>query len=656
MAAADIDVHLCNEVANQFGIEHRCESLDAVLRLPNLDAIGICTPPASHADLAIAAMKVGKHVWIDKPMALNEPDCRRIITAANDSGVLAMTAFHMRFHRLVTAARAAILRGELGRIESVRLVWHSPRSDINIPAWKTQRETGGGAIVEIAVHSFDLLRFLLGTEIHEIFASVRNGVRDDENAVIAARMSDGVLVTGEFSERTAHEIEIVIAGTEKILKLDCLRFEGYSLRAIRQVPGSVTFRLGEIFRFFKSLPRGLDVMRRGGDYRISYDRAWGGFFDAIRSGGEPLATLHDGLLATRAVRAAIRSMETGHSVTLDSIATESVPSAPSPTTIPTAPTTSPAERDTDLLLSVVIPTFNRPEMLEETLKALARQRLSAVAFEVLVIDDGGTDPLDDLVSKYGKDLRIKLIRQENRGCAPARQTGIDAARGRWLVFTDDDCRPSPDWLSQMLASLSQTPRCAIAGTTVNALQKNLCAEATQVIVRWLIHSGSDARGFVRSAPTCNLAIDANLFRLVGGLSRTWHLAGGEDRDLCARWIEAGHQIRIQPQAQVMHYHALTLKNFMRQHFNYGRGARRFRRVARKMGLPRPRFEAIGSYVSLLAIPFRDYPAGVAARLFGLVVLSQFATVAGILREFLAGGSGKRTQASPTACEPQPEAQ
>ncbi len=645
VAAADIDVATCNAVADEFDIPQRFRTLDEALAVQDIDAVGICTPPGCHADLAVRALNAGKHVWVDKPMALDEADCQRIIEAARGTGLVAMVAFHMRFHRLVNAARSAIRRGELGRIESVRLAWHSPRSDVNIPPWKTRRKTGGGAIVEIAVHHFDLLRYLLGTDISEVFAMNRDGVRDDENAVVSARMADGVLVSGEFSERTAHEIEIVIAGTERILRLDCLRFEGFHPRAIRQAPGSATFRLGEIWRFWKSLPRGLNIMRRGGDYRISYDRAWGGFFDAIRTGQTPPATLNDGLLATRAISAAVRSLETRSAVSLNDVATigerisaseirediNSIAATPHQKT-GDFDTTGVSDRP---LLSVVVPTYNRPAMLCNLLESLAQQRFDAGAFEIIVIDDGGEVSLDATIAPFMELLSIRLVRQRNLGCAPARQAGIDVARGQLLVFTDDDCRPDPDWLASLYMAALTHAGCAIAGGTVNALQKNLCAETTQMIVRWLIHADADADGFIRFAPTCNIAFPAAGFDRIGGLSRSWRLAGGEDRDLCARWIEAGGRIRHCSQAQVLHHHALTMRGFIRQHFNYGRGARRFRHYADDANQKRP-FGRFGSYLRLATLPFTEYPAGVGLRVFFLLMVAELATLAGMAREIIDG--------------------
>jgi predicted dehydrogenase len=114
-------------------------------------------------------------------------------------------------------------------------------------------------------------------------------------------MANGILVTGEFSERAPHAIEIKINGRDALLHLDCLRFDGLEVRGRNDVPGDPGFRAKSAFRFFKNLPEGLAVMRRGGDYRDSYFRAWSHFIECARLGLRPNVTLQDGLQATRAV-------------------------------------------------------------------------------------------------------------------------------------------------------------------------------------------------------------------------------------------------------------------------------------------------------------------------------------------------------------------
>jgi predicted dehydrogenase len=306
-AVCDIDSLRLANVADKFGIRHRYRDMQEMLSAEEIDAVGICVPPEAHVNTAITAFNAGKHVWIDKPLALTPADCLRIIHAADRAHTIAKAGFHMRFHRLIQQARHLLLSGHLGDIESIHVIWHSPRGDENIPEWRCKRSLGGGALMEISVHHMDLLRYLLESEPVDIVAFARNGVRDDECAVILLRMANGILVTGEFSERAPHAIEIDINGRNALLHLDCLRFDGLEVRMHREVPGDPKIRLKSMNRFLMNLPEGLAVMRRGGDYRDSYFRAWNHFVECIRTGNQPDVSLHDGLKATQAVCRALES-------------------------------------------------------------------------------------------------------------------------------------------------------------------------------------------------------------------------------------------------------------------------------------------------------------------------------------------------------------
>jgi predicted dehydrogenase len=305
VAVCDLDKDRARNAAETFGVSRQCCDANEIFAMPDVDAVGICTDPGSHADLAIAAVRAGKHILVEKPLALTPSDCTRMIKEANAGGVIAMTGFHMRFHRLIRQAREIIREGRLGAIESVRVVWHSPRGDEGIPEWKTKRNRGGGAIVELGVHHFDLIRFLLETEYDEVHALHHDGIRHDEAAVFMARMKNGALVSGELSERSPHQIEIVVSGPKGMLRLDCQRFDGLEMRKPNEPPGDPTVRLRSFVNRARSLPVGLITMRRGGDYRISYEGAWRHFGKCVRDGARPEVTLEDGLRAVEAVCAAL---------------------------------------------------------------------------------------------------------------------------------------------------------------------------------------------------------------------------------------------------------------------------------------------------------------------------------------------------------------
>ena len=298
----------------------------------------------------------------------------------------------------------------------------------------------------------------------------------------------------------------------------------------------------------------------------------------------------------------------------------------------------------EVLFSVVVPTFERPRQLTECLESLASQTLPKMLFEVIVVVDGGSQSLEPLVNRFADRLQIIMLWQPNGGCASARQLGIDHARGEYLVFTDDDCRAAPDWLSRFQEVLEHAPDHGVAGRTINGAKDDLYAEATQSIVETLMTSGRDAPAHVRYAPTLNLAFPRASFLAIGGLDRSWRIAGGEDRDLCARWNQAGFRLVYESSARVLHFHRLNLSGFLRQHFNYGRGAWLYYTQNSFWD----RFESPRLYPSLLRAPFRQQRMGRAIAISGLVFLAQCATGGGLLTQAVWRGPLARKPAASEA--------
>ena len=283
--------------------------------------------------------------------------------------------------------------------------------------------------------------------------------------------------------------------------------------------------------------------------------------------------------------------------------------------------------------SIVIPTYRRRDSLARCLNAIEALDFPRDRFELLVVDDGSPSPPADLMASLDRSLDARLVCARHAGPAAARNTGADLARGRYLVFTDDDCAPHPDWLRSIdrWTSASQAPL-AIGGRVVNGLADDLYATASQGIVDYLYDYYGQRPAPHRFFTTNNLVMARADFIELGGFDETFRLAAAEDRDLCERWLREGRELQYAPDVVVRHAHALGFVRFNRQHFHYGRGAFDLHRSRAHRGEASLRLEPVRFYSGLIMYPLRRSRGWRGAVLAVLHFWSQVAYAAGYLFE------------------------
>jgi GT2 family glycosyltransferase len=203
-------------------------------------------------------------------------------------------------------------------------------------------------------------------------------------------------------------------------------------------------------------------------------------------------------------------------------------------------------------VSVVIPTRNRETRLRFGLEALAAQTLDRDRFEVIVVR---ADDMEGPFCEAPEGFDVKFL-EAPPGPALQRNVGWRAARGRLIAFTDDDCRATPEWLENLLAS---------AAGPGDMLQGRTAPDPTEL---HLLHGRArsiDIDGLDAFYPTCNIAYPRALLEEVGGFDEGFPTAWGEDTDLALRAIEAGATVFFEPAA--LSYHAVnarTLRQALRE--------------------------------------------------------------------------------------------
>jgi glycosyltransferase involved in cell wall biosynthesis len=276
--------------------------------------------------------------------------------------------------------------------------------------------------------------------------------------------------------------------------------------------------------------------------------------------------------------------------------------------------------------SIIIPTYNRPQRLARCLASIAVLDYPREQFEVIVVDDGSELPVEGAAHSVAMLVNLTVLRQKNAGPASARNFGASAAQGELLAFLDDDCAPHYDWLQQMDLAARRDPGCLWGGRTINACRDNIFAETNQklldAVAAWFTRHKSPLQFFASN----NFVVPSTEFHQIGGFDATFPLAGGEDRDFCARWLSSGRRLVPAPSACIDHFHPQTVRSYLNMHYRYGRGAARLHRLRGSSPL---RFAKKGLYGHLL---FTFAKGGRPLMTCSLFALSQLATATGFFQE------------------------
>jgi myo-inositol 2-dehydrogenase/D-chiro-inositol 1-dehydrogenase len=281
-----------------------------------VDAVVITSATPSHAPLALAAARAGKHVYVEKPLALDLAEARGVLDAVRQARVIGVVGFNFRAHPLHRRAAALVRAGRLGTARAVQTAFCEPVAADRMPAWKRARETGGGVLLDLASHHVDSLRWILADEVTGVEeARVASLETDQDVARMTLRMRSGCDVQAYFSFRTGPADFLELIGDRGTLRLD-----RYSTRLDLRV----TRRLGYGMRTAWVRPSGalasLALRRLARPaHEPSFRASLAAFVDRLRGTPGPLAGLEDGARSLAVILAAEQSARTGQRVPVEPI-------------------------------------------------------------------------------------------------------------------------------------------------------------------------------------------------------------------------------------------------------------------------------------------------------------------------------------------------
>ena len=263
------------------------------------EAVVICLPTTHHAAAAVAAFEAGKHVYLEKPIALSIDEAEGVVAAWRRAGTAGMIGFNFRFSPLYREARRLIQAGTLGTPVMARSVFSAAARDL--PGWKRQRHTGGGVLLDLASHHVDLARYLFDEEIEGVQAHLTSVRSEEDTAAVQMRLRSGLVVQSSFSMSSVNDHRFEVYGDEGRLTVD--RYGAPDVELVR--PSAEQDRRQRLRRMD---PR---LLLHTPDYQRPFHDALAAFAEAALAGRQATPDLLDGYHSLAAIAAAEASARSG---------------------------------------------------------------------------------------------------------------------------------------------------------------------------------------------------------------------------------------------------------------------------------------------------------------------------------------------------------
>jgi predicted dehydrogenase len=320
-AITDFDQSLAQFRANAYNIPHVTSNAEELIQSKEVDAVVIGVPNQHHAKLTVLALEAGKHVLLEKPMAINSTEARQIMRAKQKTNKTLMIAHQMRWEFVPMQIQQQIQCGELGNIYFAKAGWYRRKG---IPGWGTwftrMNQSGGGPLIDIGVHMLDLSLFMMGNpkpvtvfgSTYAEFGPKRkgigtlgkpdwSGVYDVEDLATALiRMDNGSTLNLEVSWA-------VHMDTDNKPFIHLMGSEGGA-----SLSGDTGKLLTEKFDTPMETLLSTPDNDEGGRIRLTRH-----FLDCIRTGKEPISSALSGFSNNLILDAIYESSRTGHEVTIN---------------------------------------------------------------------------------------------------------------------------------------------------------------------------------------------------------------------------------------------------------------------------------------------------------------------------------------------------
>lgn len=312
VALAEPDPRRLGEASRLLPRAFTCASYEDLLKRSQVEAVMICAPPTLHAEIAVAAFRQGKHVYLEKPLATNLADAQGVLKAWRQARTVGMIGFNYRFNPLYKAMKQQIQSGRQGCLAGARSVFSTPVRPL--PVWKRTRSSGGGVLLDLASHHVDLVRFVFDQEVRKVSAEVCSHGTEQDTAILQLQLEDGLPIQSFFSFNAIDEDRFDVYGQAGKLRVD--RYRSWDVEIIDAARTASHIRcMTQKLKSFLNASYLLKKLRSPW-HEPSYLEALSRFVSAVCRGEKASPDLSDGYRSLEVICAAEESAQTGRSVSL----------------------------------------------------------------------------------------------------------------------------------------------------------------------------------------------------------------------------------------------------------------------------------------------------------------------------------------------------
>ena len=214
------------------------------------------------------------------------------------------------------------------------------------------------------------------------------------------------------------------------------------------------------------------------------------------------------------------------------------------------------------LISIIIPAYNSEKTIGKTIESLLKQNYSKKNYEIIIVDDGSSDNTQDTILKF---KQVRLIKQNHKGPATARNLGATNAKGAILLFTGADCVLDKNWIKEMVKPFTNPEIIGVSGTYKTLNNDNFMARFIGYEIEER-HERMKRQKFIDFIGTFSAAYRKKIFLKFGGFDTRFKTSSGEDPELSYRIDKAGLKMVFQPKAIVFHPHPNSLWKYLKQKY------------------------------------------------------------------------------------------